>query len=170
VTVEIATLQPSEVEQLCALARTIWREHYPPIIGEAQTDYMLEQRYTAQIVGRELESDAIWWDVLKVDREPIAFASSLRLDPSNELKLDKLYVRPDRQRHGYGGLLIGHTCARARELGCDTVVLAVNKRNSKAIAAYRKHGFAVREAVVKEIGSGFVMDDYIMVRRVRTGA
>ena len=79
-------------------------------------------------------------------------------------------MRPDQQRHGYGGLLIGYTCERALELGCDTVVLAVNKRNSKAIAAYRKHGFAVREAVVKDIGSGFVMDDYIMVRRVRTGA
>jgi len=170
VTVEIAALQPSEVEQLCALARAIWREHYPPIIGEAQTEYMLEQRYTPPIVRRELESDAIWWDVLKVDREPVAFASSLRLHASNELKLDKLYVRPDQQRHGYGGLLIGYTCERALELGCDTVVLAVNKRNSKAIAAYRKHGFAVREAVVKDIGSGFVMDDYIMVRRVRTGA
>ena len=41
-------------------------------------------------------------------------------------------------------------------------MLAVNKRNAAAIAAYRKHGFEIVEAVVKDIGGGFVMDDYIM--------
>ena len=45
-------------------------------------------------------------------------------------------------------------------------MLAVNKHNFNAIAAYRKHGFIVREAVVKEIGGGFVMDDYIMEKRL----
>jgi hypothetical protein len=42
----------------------------------------------------------------------------------------------------------------------------VNKRNASAIAAYRKHGFDVRESVVKDIGGGFVMDDYIMEKRL----
>jgi ribosomal protein S18 acetylase RimI-like enzyme len=41
-------------------------------------------------------------------------------------------------------------------------VLAVNKHNAQAIAAYRKNGFRVADAVVKDIGGGFVMDDYIM--------
>jgi len=46
------------------------------------------------------------------------------------------------------------------------VVLAVNKKNAKAIAAYRKHGFAIRESAVTDIGSGFVMDDYVMAKEV----
>jgi ribosomal protein S18 acetylase RimI-like enzyme len=82
------------------------------------------------------------------------------------MKLDKLYVRPDQQRHGYGGMLIAHTCERAKHLGYRTVTLAVNKRNTKAIAAYRKHGFDIRETSVKEIGGGFIMDDYIMAKSV----
>ena len=36
----------------------------------------------------------------------------------------------------------------------------------EAIAAYRKHGFEVRDSIVKAIGGGFVMDDYIMARPV----
>jgi ribosomal protein S18 acetylase RimI-like enzyme len=43
-------------------------------------------------------------------------------------------------------------------------VLAVNKSNRSAISAYLKHGFRVGDAVVKDIGGGFVMDDYIMVK------
>ena len=43
-------------------------------------------------------------------------------------------------------------------------MLAVNKNNATAIAAYLKHGFRIADAVVKEIGGGFVMDDYIMER------
>jgi RimJ/RimL family protein N-acetyltransferase len=56
-------------------------------------------------------------------------------------------------------------------LGCTKLVLAVNKRNEATIAAYRKHGFHVSAAVVKEIGCGFVMDDYLMERALeRTDA
>jgi ribosomal protein S18 acetylase RimI-like enzyme len=40
----------------------------------------------------------------------------------------------------------------------------VNKQNAQAIAAYRKNGFEVREAVRVEIGNGFVMDDFIMAK------
>jgi ribosomal protein S18 acetylase RimI-like enzyme len=55
---------------------------------------------------------------------------------------------------------------RARSLGLREVSFAVNKHNHAAIAAYRKYGFDIREAVVKDIGGGFEMDDYIMARSV----
>jgi diamine N-acetyltransferase len=96
-----------------------------------------------------------------------AFASTFRSDVPDALKLDKLYVHPERQRRGYGGRLLGHVIERARSLGFERVILAVNKRNHNAIAAYRKHGFDIVEAVVKDIGEGFVMDDYIMAKPVR---
>jgi len=54
----------------------------------------------------------------------------------------------------------------AREKGCGRLVLAVNKNNRAAIDAYLKHGFRVADAVVKDIGAGFVMDDYIMEKPV----
>lgn len=66
------------------------------------------------------------------------------------------------QRKGYGGMLIARVCMRARVRGCSRLMLAVNKNNRSAIAAYRKHGFQVSEAAMKDIGGGFVMDDYIM--------
>ena len=160
--VEILPLEPGEVERISALAAEIWRRHYPGIISAAQIEYMLKQRYDPQVIRAELERDNLWWDTLRVGAQITAFASYfLNVQPA-EMKLDKLYVHPDRQRKGYGAMLIEHVCWRARERGCSRLVLAVNKNNRSAIDAYRKHGFQVSETVIKDIGGGFVMDDYIM--------
>ena len=160
-TLAIAPLADGEVEALCDLAHVVWRHHYPPIIGTAQTEYMLAQRYVPALVREEL-AEGIWWDTLAEDGALLAFASSFPWHPPGAVKLDKLYVHPERQRMGYGGALLEHTCERASRLGHSKVLLAVNKRNVNAINAYRKHGFEIAEAVVNDIGGGFVMDDYIM--------
>jgi len=166
VTLAISPLGSDEVDALLALAREIWRAHYPPIIGEAQTEYMLAQRYTPEVVHAELARGDVWWDTLSEDGGIVAFASSFAADAPGAIKLDKLYVHPQRQRRGYGAALIEHTCERAQRLGMEKIVLAVNKRNASAIAAYRRSGFEIAEAVVKDIGGGFVMDDFVMERSV----
>jgi GNAT superfamily N-acetyltransferase len=162
----IAPLVVDDIDALCSLAREIWREHYPPIIGMAQTEYMLAQRYLPELIGEELAHDDIWWDVLTVDGQLAAFASSFRTEGDRALKLDKLYVHRSHQGKGYGRALIEHTCERAARLAYASVVLAVNKRNASAISAYTNCGFAIVEAVVKDIGGGFVMDDYVMRRSI----
>ena len=50
--------------------------------------------------------------------------------------------------------------------GLRTLVLGVNKRNAKAIQAYRRNGFTVREEFVLDIGNGFVMDDYLFEKKL----
>jgi diamine N-acetyltransferase len=162
----IERLLESDVAQLAALAREIWFDHYVGIITTAQIEYMLEQRYNAALVRAELTRDDIWWDKLSLNAELIGFASYMLTQVPGEMKLDKLYVRTRWQRRGYGGLLITRACDVARQRGCTRLTLAVNKNNRTAIAAYLKHGFHVADSVVKDIGGGFVMDDYIMERSI----
>lgn len=164
-TLAIAPLADDDVEALCALACEVWRHHYPPIIGTEQTEYMLAQRYVPELVRDEI-ARGIWWDTLTEDGELLAFASSFPWEPHGTIKLDKLYVHPGRQRMGYGGALLEHTCERASRLGYAKVLLAVNKGNTNAINVYLKNGFSIAGAVVKDIGGGFVMDDYIMEKAV----
>ena len=94
------------------------------------------------------------------------FASYVLTGHAGEMKLDKLYVHHTHQRKGYGGMLLDRAVTIARAYGCETLVLAVNKHNRNAIAAYEKHGFQVVESVVKDIGGGFEMDDYVMRKNV----
>ena len=162
----IESLAPADLARLAALAREIWYAHYPAIISTAQIEYMLEQRYRPQVVGAELQRDGLWWDKLIVGQDMAGFASYFLTGAPGEMKIDKLYVHPRHQRRGYGGMMIARIVAVARSRRCERLVLAVNRNNRSAIGAYLKHGFRVDGAAVKDIGGGFVMDDYIMVKRV----
>lgn len=162
--IEISAVTPADVDAIAALARIVWQNAYPGIITQTQIDYMLEQRYNAQRLLEELAMPGICWDQIRIDGTLAGFASTLPASTTGEMKLDKLYVDPARQRLGLGGRLIARVSERALARGCHTLILAVNKQNERAIAAYRKNGFAVREAVRVEIGNGFVMDDFIMAK------
>lgn len=164
--VSIEPVTDSDVETLAALAREIWYAHYPAIIGAAQIEYMLGQRYNLETVRAELRQRGLWWDKLVVGAEMAGFASYFLTQVAGEMKLDKLYVHPRHQRHGYGGRMIERACRVARAQDCSRLVLAVNRNNRPAIEAYLKHGFRIANAVVKDIGDGFVMDDYIMEKPV----
>lgn len=162
--VRIEPLGADDVERLAALAREIWYAHYPAIISVAQIEYMLAERYSAGTVLAELQRDGLWWDKLIVAGAMEGFASYFLTGVPGEMKLDKLYVHPRLQRRGYGGMMIARAGAIARSRGCSRLMLAVNTSNRSAIDAYLKHGFHVADAAVKDIGGGFVMDDYIMVK------
>ena len=136
--VRIDALMEADVERLVALAREIWYSHYPAIIGAAQIEYMLGQRYNLETVRAELRQSGLWWDTLTVGEEMAGFASYFLTQAEGEMKLDKLYVHPRHQRRGCGGRMIARACEVAREQGCTRLVLAVNKGNREAIAAYLK--------------------------------
>ena len=164
--IEIQPVRAADVSASALLAREIWQSAYAGIISQDQIDYMLAQRYNSERLLAELAQSGLWWDQAFIDGERAGFCSCYLTDQSGEIKLDKVYVHPGRQRSGIGAALIERVLAHGRDHGCHTLVLAVNKQNSKAIAAYEKSGFSVREAVRVDIGGGFVMDDFIMTRSI----
>jgi diaminopimelate epimerase len=164
--IEIQPVRAADVEAIALLAREIWQSAYAGIISQDQIDYMLAQRYNSERLLAELAQSGLWWDQAFIDGERAGFCSCYLTDQSGEIKLDKVYVHPGRQRSGIGAALIERVLAHGRDHGCHTLVLAVNKQNSKAIAAYEKSGFSVRDAVRVDIGGGFVMDDFIMTRSI----
>ena len=164
-----ATLEPiheAEIEAVIPMAREIWVAHYVPIIGQAQVDYMLGKRFTAESLRSFIGAHDRWFEVLKYEGERVGYCAYSLLPEPAELKLDQLYLHQKMRGKGLGGLMIRHIEARAHALGRTVLVLQVNKHNSESIAVYGKMGFSVREEAVFDIGGGFVMDDYIMEKRL----
>ena len=155
----------ADAEAIAELAAEIWRTHYNDIISAAQIEYMLAQRYMPALIRDEL-ARGVLWDKLHIAGRVVSYSSYFPVGEGREMKLDKLYVHPSQQRRGYGGLLIARALGAAHQAGCKALVLAVNKANAPAIAAYTKYGFHIRESVVQDIGGGYVMDDYFMVKNV----
>lgn len=155
-----------DLPAIAELAGVIWRKHYPGIITPAQIEYMLEHGYSRLALRRFITEEGAGLDLARFDDRFAGFAAYHRGDHADELKLDKLYVHHDFHRQGVGRRLIEATEAAALAQHRATIILNVNKNNALAIRAYRRNGFAVREAVIVDIGGGFVMDDYIMVKQL----
>ena len=163
-------LQPlarSDFDAVAALARTIWLEHYIKIITREQIEYMLGGRFGAANLERYLDAPDRWMFVLRLDAELVGYCSYAHTSTPRELKLEQLYLLPALHGRGLGRLMLEHVEAHARGLGMQTLMLQVNKHNTTASSVYFKAGFEVREEVVIDIGQGYVMDDYIMVKQLQ---
>ena len=165
-TPSIGHLRLDEAEALAALASLIWHRHYPGIISRTQIDYMLASRYHPPMIRQTL-ARGDHWDVARDGETLVAFAHSFHLE-GGAVKLDKLYVHPDWQRQGLGAQLLARIEVRARAHGRSHLLLRVNRQNAQAIAAYRKYGFFIAREVVEDIGQGYVMDDYVMIKPLQT--
>jgi GNAT superfamily N-acetyltransferase len=162
----IAVATEGDLPAIATLAGVIWRACYPGIITPQQIEYMLARMYSLDTLRDEIRSQGIRFDQLLADGRLVGFAA---YGPSGEpgvIKLHKLYLHPDQHGRGFGSRLLQHVEEEVRESGARRLILAVNKRNATAIAAYQRNGFTIAQSVVTDIGGGFVMDDYIMAKNL----
>ncbi|MAT45622.1 MAG: GNAT family N-acetyltransferase [Anaerolineaceae bacterium] len=66
---------------------------------------------------------------------------------NDEIFIDELFIRPDRQQHGYGKMLIDQAEKRSKELGLGGVTLLTNKHHPAKLF-YEKNGYTVADHVI----------------------
>lgn len=164
--VEITAATEADLVVVQDLAHRIWHRHYPGIISVEQIGYMLENGYATGVLAHFLTAPGAGLVLARIDDDPVGFAAWYRPAEPATTKLDKLYVLQECQGKGIGRRLIDHVEAAARADTASTLTLNVNKHNAASIAAYRNCGFAISGEVVVDIGNGFVMDDYVMTKRL----
>lgn len=148
-----------QVEQVAKMAREIWYEYYVPLIGRAQVDYMVERFQTPTAMTQQIREGYEYF-LIQSDADASIGYIAVRQDPGS-LFLSKLYLRADARGGGRGGQSLRFVEDLARERGLSKVWLTVNKGNP-ALYVYERKGFIRAEAIVMDIGGGFVMDDYRM--------
>ena len=163
---EIIRATEAGLPAISELAGVIWRACYPGIITSEQIDYMLARMYSLDVLRDEIRSQGIRYDRLLLDGELAGFASYGPTSEPGVMKLHKLYLLPELHGRGLGSRLLQHVEGEVRAGAGRRLILSVNKRNAKAIAAYQRNGFRIVESVVTDIGGGFVMDDYIMAKEL----
>jgi diamine N-acetyltransferase len=162
------TIAVGDVERLGRvekLARAIWPVCYGGILSAGQIGYMLERMYAVQRLSAEQGAEGVEFVLMWEGEEAVGFAGWGPAGEKGVCKLHKLYVLPSWWGRGLGGALLEHVSARAAAAGYEAMRLNVNKFNERAIAVYRRKGFVTVGEVVVEIGSGYVMDDYVMEQK-----
>lgn len=156
------TMQPvsdAQIETLAALADEIWHEFFPSILTEGQINYMVEKFQSAPAMRDQIANNGYRYYFVMLDSETIGY---IGIQPEDELLfLSKLYLKKEYRGHGYGRQMIDFVVQQARELGKSGVYLTVNRFNDGSVGVYRATGFEMVRTQATDIGSGYIMDDYV---------
>jgi RimJ/RimL family protein N-acetyltransferase len=153
----------NQIQRVEDLAYEIWNEHFTPIIGKGQVDYMLEKFQSTKAVSEQIEHGYQYF-LIKTDDGTIGYTGiQLRED---ELFLSKLYIKSSQRGKGFGRKVVQYLEGLTRDKGLGQITLTVNKNNLDTIKAYEKFGFENLGPIVQDIGGGFIMDDYQMTKQI----
>ncbi len=158
----------ADIPLLRDLAERIWRVSYAAMLSSAQIDYMLGWMYAPDTITAELESGTRWI-VVEDEGRPAGYLS-LSIHTGKTAELHKVYLLPQKHGSGVGQEMLLHARDLAIEAKCSELRLRVNKTNARALRSYEMAGFLVVDAIVADIGGGFVMDDYVLSLRLTRGS
>lgn len=146
------------VKEVSALASSIVKEHYDPILGAEQNDYMIEMFQSVPAIMEQFDHGYQYYMVCNDEGEGIGFIAYYVRE--NDVYLSKFYLRKDYRGKGLSRDMLNFVAERTKEAGFNSFELNVNKYNS-AVYAYEKLGLVRVGSEVNDIGNGYVMDDYV---------
>ena len=147
------------IEVVADLAAEIWPEHYTPIIGSEQVEYMLDIFQSCHAISKQIDGNCLYYLIEEGDQ----YAGYFSVEPKeNLLFLSKLYVRSSQRGKGIGKGALDFIEEVATKKGLKKISLTVNKNNRVTIDIYCRLGFVNKGSIVTDIGNGFVMDDYLL--------
>lgn len=156
---------PEEIAAAAELAREIWQEHFVRIIGQAQVDYMLEKFQSEKAITEQIRQNCEYY--LVTHNGKYTGYTAIIPDPAaGRLMLSKLYVKKEMRGLGLGVQLLDFVEDICRRQKIQTIWLTVNKDNDASIQWYLMRGFVHTRSEIKDIGNGFVMDDFILEKTV----
>ena len=150
-------------QRISGLASTIWHECYADVITSDQIDYMLDTYHSMSAIIDEL-NEGYEYVVIRDSGKDIGYCGFH--NEGDRIYIGKLYLLKEYRGRGFGRRMFDIIDRYARSAGVDKEYLRVNKGNP-SVDIYKKVGFIIKESDVKDIGNGFVMDDYIMERSLR---
>jgi diamine N-acetyltransferase len=164
---EQLTIRQGDIEDINTigfLANEIWPKVYDYMISPEQIRYMLRLFYTPESLYRQMLEQHHIFFLAELDDMPVGFASVGKIE-EGVFRLHKLYVQPELHGKGVGKALVEAVLDEAFEAGGRKLQLTVN-RNNKSISFYQRLGFNITGEQKLDIGSGYIMDDYIMEREI----
>lgn len=144
------------------LALEIWNEHYVPIIGQSQVNYMLQTIYSEEALKEQMKQGQTF-TLIFFEEIPIGYFS---LSSKGKVSfLHKFYISTKKQSLGIGSEIMNEIIQRS--IGASTLELTVNRQNFKTINFYFKNGFRIKSVEDFDIGNGYFMNDFVMEKKLQ---
>ena len=150
-----------DVLLIAQLADRIWKKHYINIISIEQIVFMLKKMYSEESILSQM-MDGHQFEIAYNNITPIGYISLSSIN-NKEYFLHKFYVETTDQRKGVGSTFLKHVLEHIPD--SESIELTVNRQNYKAINFYFKNGFIIKDVADFDIGEGYFMNDFIMIRK-----
>jgi ribosomal protein S18 acetylase RimI-like enzyme len=164
-----------DAQNLSNFAAEVFRKSFGGQTARADLDLYIAQYFTQEKQHAEL-SDPAMITLLAMHNRALVGYSQVRVSSQPEkplagrpAEIKRFYVTPEWQGRGVAQVLLQETIARIATTDCDRVWLSVWKQNPRALAFYRKSGFAVMGEQNFQVGTD-VQRDFVMERTELNGA
>lgn len=163
--IHIVKATTEDLPTIAEIARKTWPVAYGEILSQAQLEYMLNAFYSKESLQANIDNGHEF--ILAIENDIVlGFASfEHQYQHKAKTKIHKIYMLPESQGKGLGKLLIAIIEKTAIDNGSNNLLLNVNRFN-KALGFYQKMGFNIIEEINIEIGLGYLMEDYIMEKKI----
>lgn len=153
-----------DVSTIRDIAELTWPVSYKGIISPDQIRYMLDLMYNETKIEAAINDPNQEFWLAEENGKILGFCGIEHGYPeAGFTRIHKLYILPETQGLGLGKILLDQTEKEARKKGNKKLHLNVNKKN-KAFGFYQKLGFVTDYEETIDIGNGYVMDDFVMVK------
>ena len=157
------------ISQMAEFAGNIFFEYYDSYLPAGQAEYMKNKFLSEEAIAEkisEAHTPKVNFEFVEDEKtkEKIGFVCYwIQKDENekNECYLDKYYLASSFRGKGFGKLIMNHLKTFCAENQLGQISLNVNKYN-KTVKIYEKLGFKNVRSEVNDIGSGYVMDDFVM--------
>ena len=154
----------TQVREIADLAKVIWNEHFTPIIGKDQVDYMVEKFQSYPALKEQISEGYEYYQIFSGGE----FCGYTGIHPGedNRLFLSKLYLKKESRGHHLATGAFSFLKEICRERGYSAIWLTCNKHNDNSLGVYRHFGFEIVDTQEADIGGGFIMDDYLVEYKI----
>ena len=165
----IAT-RPAEANDIPALAElgqsSFW-DAYGGTAADEDVAAHVRKHFSAEAIGLEMARPDVSY-LIAYEADACAGLAKIRygdphdcVDATTAVEVQQIYVSPDFQRRGVGGILMDSTVVHARDKQVDGIWLSVWSGADWAVAFYEKYGFVRKGTDDFHLGSEVHLD-YIM--------
>lgn len=156
----------SDIKIIQDIVYITWPITYGKILSAEQLKYMLDLFYSEEALMDQFEKNEQLFYLITEEETVLGFIGiEHHYQKENKTKIHKIYILPQTQGKGIGKMTIETIGKLALENNSTSLLLNVNRFN-KALHFYEKVGFKSIDEVNIEIGNGYLMEDYVMEKRI----
>ena len=149
---QIIALDTKDSEQLSALAKEIYPQHYAHLWNEGGVAWYIERSYNTDTLRKELENPKSTYYFVQNDEAILGYLKlnfdtplsiNGKIVQNNTLELQRIYLLSKATGVGLGAKMVNFAIQKAQENNLEMVWLQVMDTSTDAIRFYEKMGFRI---------------------------